>query len=141
MTQLTVTTLEQLKEYTKGQIVELPPFADGQTFVARMKRPSMLELASTGAIENKLLATASDLFIGGVSNVDSDNDMLSKLLKLMETFADKALVEPTYKQIKDIGLSLTDDQFIFIMSYCQSGVDALKSFRANKKDREHNSDV
>ena len=29
-----VTSLEALKSYSMGQLVELPPFAEGQTFVA-----------------------------------------------------------------------------------------------------------
>lgn len=52
-----ITSLQNLKTYTKGQIVELPPFAEGMPFVARLKRPSMLALVKSGKIPNELLVT------------------------------------------------------------------------------------
>ena len=39
---VTVTTIYDLQEYSRGQIVKLPDFAEGQPFVARMRRPSLL---------------------------------------------------------------------------------------------------
>ena len=36
--QLTVTSIEDLKKYARGTIVELPCFAEGQPFVARLNK-------------------------------------------------------------------------------------------------------
>lgn len=126
-----VTSIEELKAYSQGQIVELPPFADGQPFIARLKRPSMLVLAKEGCIPNELLISANALFEGGVSNSLSvpDKDTMQKLLSVMEIICDAALVEPTYSQIKESGITLSDDQFMFIFGYSQNGVRQLKSFR------------
>ena len=50
MSELKVTRIEDLKEYAKGQVVELPPFAEGQPLVVRMSRPSMLAMVEKGRI-------------------------------------------------------------------------------------------
>ena len=62
MSELKVTSFESLQEYAKGQIVELPPFAEGQPFVARLVRPSLLDMVSDGTIPNPLIASANKLF-------------------------------------------------------------------------------
>ena len=64
--ELKVTSIEELIKYSKeGEIVELPPFSEGKPFVARLQRPSMMELAKSGKIPNKLLTSASKLFVNG----------------------------------------------------------------------------
>lgn len=125
------TTVEELKAYAQGQLVELPPFADGQPFFVRLKRPSMLVLAKNGCIPNELLLSANALFEGGASNTFStpDKDTMTKLLSVMEIICDAAMVEPTYSQLKEAGINLTDEQFLFIFGYSQNGVRQLKSFR------------
>lgn len=127
---LKVTSFEELKSYSKGQIVELPSFADGQPFVARMRRPSLMVLVKSGQIPNALLTAANELFSGGASSFDVDKiDMLSDILGICEMIAKASLIEPTYEQIKEAGLDLSDDQMMAIFSYSQNGVEALKSFR------------
>ena len=131
MEDLKVTSIEDLKNFSNGQIVELPPFGEGQPFVAKLKRPSMLLLAQKNLIPNELLTSANTLFEGGVSSsVNSmDKDTLTKLLKVMEIICEAALVEPTYHELKTAGVELTDEQFMFIFGYTQNGVRQLKSFR------------
>ena len=126
------TTLEELKKYTQGELVELPEFAEGQPFVARLRRPSLLNLVKTGKIPNTLLNTANKLFYGkGDSDEESDvdNDSLRKVFELFDIICEASFVEPTYKQIKESGISLSDDQFMFIFNYSQQGVKALEPFR------------
>lgn len=57
-----VTTIDDLRRYAKGSLVKLPSFAAGQPFVARLKRPSMMELVKNGEIPNELLTRANELF-------------------------------------------------------------------------------
>lgn len=128
-----VTSLEALKSYSMGQLVELPPFAEGQTFVARLKRPSMLALVKAGRIPNSLLQSANTLFINGT--VDEKNkSAMSDVMEILDTVCDACFVEPTYQQIKDAGIQLTDDQMMFVFSYSQRGVKALDPFRQESKD-------
>ncbi len=131
---LKVTTLEELKQYAQGQIVELPPFADGQPFIARLGRPSMLELAKSGSIPNALLSTAGDLFTGSRMNTKKDNAM-SEIFQVIETMCRATFLEPKYDDIKAAGVNLTDEQMLFVFNYTQKGVESLKSFR---KIPEHN---
>lgn len=125
-----VTTISDLRSYANGTIVRFPDFAEGQPFVARVRRPSMLVLAKQGKIPNKLLSSANSLFTKGGSGVDSDNDnMLSDIYSITEIMCEAALIEPTYQQIKDAGIELSDDQLMAIFNYTQTGVKALDSFR------------
>ena len=127
-----VTSISQLNEYAKGQLVELPSFGEGQPFFARLRRPSMLALAKSGKIPNSLLATANRMFDSSL-DTKSEN-MLKDFYMVMETIIEAAFVEPTYQEIKDAGVQLSDDQMIFVFNYTQQGVRALDQFRPNGKN-------
>lgn len=127
-----VTSISQLNEYAKGQLVELPSFGEGQPFFARLRRPSMLALVKSGKIPNSLLATANRMFD---SSLDTKNEnMLKDFYMVIETILEAAFVEPTYQEIKDAGVQLSDDQLIFVFNYTQQGVRALDQFRPNGKN-------
>ena len=89
-----VTSLEALKSYSMGQLVELPPFAEGQSFVARLKRPSMLALVRSGRIPNSLLQSANTLFINGTMD-ESNKSAMSDVMDILDTICDACFVEPT----------------------------------------------
>lgn len=130
MNDLKVTSLEELKVYAKGQVVELPPFAEDQPFVARLVRPSMIDMIGTGAFPNELLEKATELFMEGAGSIKSEEvGSLKGIKNVMEYIFEASFVEPTYSQIKELGLKLTDDQKMFVFNYCQMGVKALESFR------------
>lgn len=124
----TVTSFEDLQRYARGTIVKLPDFAEGQPFVARMRRPSMMALVKVGKIPNSLLVTANEMFNGKSADTD-DEDVMSNMFGVMEVICETALIEPTYQQIKDAGLELSDDQIMAIFNYTQVGVQALDNFR------------
>jgi hypothetical protein len=123
-----ITSITQLSEYAKGQVVRLPGFAPDQPFVARLKRPSMLALVKSGKIPNALLETASSLFDGKSKSNEATNTM-GDMYEVLEIIAEASLVSPTMAEIKSAGIELTDEQFIAIFNYSQQGVEGLKSFR------------
>lgn len=126
---LEVTSLSQLQEYAKGNIVRLPNFSEGQPFVARMRRPSMMVLAKSGRIPNELISVANEMFMGGGQNIDmTDPKMLANIFEVCEVIAEASLIEPTYADVKNTGLTLSDDQFIALFNYSQNGVEGLKPF-------------
>lgn len=130
-----ITTISDLKGYSRGAVVELPPFADGQPFVARLKRPSMLALAKSGKIPNELLSQANELFMGGKGNSRKINqDAMVQMFDIFDVLCAASFVEPTYEEIQESGIELTDDQYAFIFNYSQSGVKALESFRQEQGD-------
>lgn len=127
---MNVTSITDLQSYAAGTIIRLPDFAEGQPFVARVKRPSMLALAKSGRIPNSLLTAAGDLFANGGGSMDSDNEnMLKDMYDIMLIICESALVQPTMEEIKNAGLELSDNQMMAIFSYTQTGVKALESFR------------
>lgn len=124
-----VTSLEQLKQYANGNIVRLPDFAEGQPFIARLKRPSILGMAKQGKIPNSLLVKTNELFVQSGSLDTEENSMMQEIYDVIDLIADETFVEPTYKEIKSTGIELTDEQMMFIFNYSQQGVKALESFR------------
>lgn len=126
-----VTSLETLRQYAEGDIVELPPFAEDKPFVAKLSRPSLMNLVKRGKIPNTLLQQANELFSSGISGAfdEKNQEALSQLFDLMDTICEASFVEPTYQQIKDAGIILTDEQLMFVYNYSQAGVKALESFR------------
>lgn len=124
-----ITSLEQLKQYANGNIVRLPDFAEGQPFVAKLKRPSILGMAKQGKIPNSLLVKTNELFVQSGSLDTEENSMMQEIYDVIDLIADETFVEPTYKEIKSTGIELTDEQMMFIFNYSQQGVKALESFR------------
>lgn len=129
-TEMNITTLSDLQSYAAGTIVRFPDFAEGQPFVARVRRPSMLVLAKQGKIPNTLLTAAGELFSKGGAGMDVTNEnMLSDVYGICEVIARASLVQPTYDDIINAGMELSDDQIMAIFNYTQNGIKALESFR------------
>lgn len=127
---MNITTFSDLQSYTMGTVVRFPDFAEGQPFVARVRRPSMLVLAKSGKIPNNLLVAAGELFTKGGGGMDTDNEnMLADIYKICEVIAEATLIQPTYQEVVSSGMELSDDQIMAIFNYTQTGVKALESFR------------
>lgn len=130
-----VISIEELKKLAEGEIVELPSFKGDERIKVRLRRPSMLFMIKSGKIPNDLLVEANKLFTqgtGGLATNQKDlNDptTLVKTTELLECVCEEAFVEPTYKQICDAGIKLTDSQLLAVFEYTQNGVANLKSFR------------
>lgn len=131
--EIKVVSIEELKQYASGEVVELPGFVENKPFYVRLKRPSMLAMAKMGKIPNELLLEANKLFSGGAGGVAtskaSDPEMLSSMFNILEVICEEAFVEPKYKDIVDAGITLTDEQQLAVFSYTQNGVESLRSFR------------
>lgn len=129
-TPMNITSLTDLQSYAAGTVVRFPDFADGQPFVARVRRPSMLVLAKRGKIPNSLLTAAGELFSKGGAGMNSGNEnMLADVYGICEVIARASLVQPTYDEIQSAGMELSDDQIMAIFNYTQNGVKVLESFR------------
>ena len=126
---LKVTSVEELIQYSKGEIVELPSFREGAPFIARLRRPSMMSLVKSGKIPNALVKSASKLFNG--KGVDDNNPKaMGQAFEVFDALCEAAFMEPTYKEIKEAGVELTDEQYMAIFNYTQRGIRALEPFRA-----------
>ena len=137
-----VTSLEQLKNIKITDIVNLGKFEDGTELIAEVKKPNLMQLMVEGKVPNTLMPTAMGMFKSGsgelVNKAIDDVDSLKDLVGMMEVFAEASLVNPSYAQIKEIGLSLTEKQLIGILQFTQGGVKALENFRMQSED---NTDI
>ena len=131
-----VTSLAALSLYAQGQLVELPGFGENQPFFARLRRPAIMGLTKSGKIPNALLSAATELFTGKQDKNDPVD--LSEIVGVVEVICEAAFVEPTYQQIKDIGLELTDEQLMAVFNYSQRGIKALEPFR-HQSDKHENA--
>lgn len=122
-----VTSIQDLIEYQKGQYVRLPDFAEGMPFYARLKRPSLLALVKSGKIPNRLIITANKLF-NGKGMDEKDEGSMSDVLEIFDCLCDATFVEPSYSEMKEAGIELTDEQYLAIFNYTQQGVKALERF-------------
>lgn len=131
-----LTSLDKLKEISKGQIIKLTGF-DEEPFVARLKRPSFLNMVSNGTIPNELLNAAYIVFNGAKTSKDIIS--MKEANELYKLVAKSALVEPTLEQLEEIGLELTDEQLIEIFNFTQVGIKALRSFRDEQERTKSNT--
>ena len=144
-TNIKVISFEDLKKIKNGEIVPIEGF-NGEGYVnVRLIRPSLLDLAAKGEIPNPLLSTAYKLFYGDKS--DNDKDKKTSIAddgKIYNIIAEKALVQPTYKEIEEAGVMLNDAQLLQIWQYVQLGAKALDSFRKiywNTENTENKQEV
>lgn len=137
-----ITSLEQLKQIKVTEIIELPPFDDGTPLNVEVRKPNMMQLITSGKIPNTLLSSAMDMFNGkaGEKMVKASNNItdLKDLVGMMQVIAEASLVRPTYKEIKDLGIDLTDNQLMGILMYSQGGVKALEGFRNEQTNIQSN---
>ncbi len=112
--------------------VSLPSFSGEGSFEAKLRRPSLLSLAAKGMIPNELLACARELFNeGGRAQIQLD-----ELGRLLLIFAQASLVSPTYEEICDKGITLTDEQLSAIYAFAQGGVRALLPFCRERENAD-----
>ena len=135
---MTVTSLTTLEQYAQGQVVELPGFGEGQPFIARLRRPSLMVLIKSGQIPNALLATANSLFSGKSGSLQ-DPSALSEIVGVLDIICEASFLEPTWQEMKEIGVELTDQQYMAVFNYSQQGIQALDSFRQQPKHSELSS--
>ena len=134
------TSVKDLETYAKGNAVMLPPFAESQPFVAMLKRPSIVSLMANGLIPNALLPVAMELFDGEESEEKQDKtpeekkESFEDTRKVLEVIAKSSLVKPTFDEIVDSGIELTEAQLFAIYNYTQVGIKDMLSFRPSKKD-------
>ncbi|CEK35771.1 hypothetical protein UMC2_26641 [[Clostridium] sordellii] len=144
MENLQVTSLEQLKKFAEGELISITGFIEGEDFVVRVKRPSIMSLVKNGNIPNTLLTKASELFGGNNSKKKSKVDDIkefTQLIDIMTIIAKECLIEPSVDDIESFGLNLNDDQLIEIFTYVQGGLKELEKFRMQQPHIKYTESV
>lgn len=120
---------EKLTELAKGTEIELPGFTAGETISVRLRRPSLMLLAAEGKIPNALLASVEDLFEKG----EKSPVPLKERGEIFRIVAMASLVSPSWEELQNAGLNLTDLQLLYIYNFSQTGVDTLRRFREKQR--------
>lgn len=118
-----MTSVSDIK--TTAEVV-LPGWGE-EPFACELRRPSVLSLAARGVLTNPLMKVARKLFYSGVSTESGD---LADEGRVLTEIAKAALVNPTFDELDQHGIELTDEQLITIFQYTQSGPKALERFRS-----------
>lgn len=129
-----------ISEIKTSQEVTLPGWC-GDAFICELRRPSLFALASGGAIPNPLMQTARRLFYSGIS---PDSGNFEEEGRILLTIARAALVKPTFEELAEHGIELTDEQLVGIYQFTQLGAKALDRFRqftANFEPADHGEAV
>lgn len=128
---LTVTSLEDLKSYSQGDIIALPGFSPNQPFVVRMRKPDLMTMIADGVVPNALLKSAMELFGEDTkpSDVMDHTDFFSDLLTVGNTLAKACFLEPTYEDLESSGMKLTFEQAQFLFLFSQQEIGKLPTFR------------
>lgn len=126
MTELKITSIASLKKRASATaVVNLPGWDDGEPFVCRLQRSQLRTLMSQGKIPNPLMAAAQRLYEGSSSNAKAKYD---DVLQVMEIIVKGAMVQPTYNELLENDVELTEQQFSAIFSYAQGGIKAAERF-------------
>ena len=131
---------EKLTELAQGSEIELPGFAAEETISVRLRRPSLMLLAAEGKIPNTLLASVEDLFEKGDKNTVS----FKERAEIFRIVAIASLVSPSWEELQNAGVNLTDLQLLYIYNFSQTGVDTLRRFREKQRTEKlsgHGKDV
>lgn len=132
--EMRVTNFETLTKYSSGVVMELSPFSESQPFVARLKRPDLIDVV-VNEMPNELLSTAHKLFNPEeqkkeeVKDYRKDFEATEEYKKVLENIAKATLVEPSFEEIERAGMKLSMVQLMDIYNYVNTGVEKLKFFR------------
>jgi hypothetical protein len=140
--EMTVTPLESIRLASLGNLVEIPGFTDDAPLMFRLRKPNMLTLMKLGRIPNTLIESATGLFNGGKKDRKDGytSKELEEIAELMTIFCEASLASPTWKELMEAGIELTQEQMMFIFHYSQGGIKTLKPFRGEQENRANSGD-
>lgn len=136
-----ITSLEELKQYAEGQVLEFPGFTDDKPFVARIKKYSLMGLATSGKIPNPLMVHAQRIFDNADQAMKGEKQLTTRekneIKALEDTLLHESLMEPTYQQILDLNIDLSPLQKALIIEASQGETSRLAHFRNIATDIEN----
>ena len=119
--------LEKLAEKHGTQTIRIHDWDGVGMIEVRAKRPGLYNMASMGFIPNPILGAMQALFSGDPARIDAVD--AKKQGECIAAIAKYALVEPTYQEILDAGLELTDQQLTDIYQFALAGPARYAAFR------------
>lgn len=134
-----IATIEDFKNHAT-RIIQIAGFTEGSERInVRVKNVSMLKIVGSGNLSNNLVSSVMELFGEGnkkkskkvkeesaMETITQNPEQMAGMIQLMEKFAESALIEPAFADIKDY---ITDEQLMDIFTATQEGVTELDTFR------------
>ncbi len=135
-----VTKIEDIMKSAGAQDVEMSGW-NGDRVTMRLRRPSMYQMAAAGQIPNPLLPVAESLFTASGRGIMKAE--FADTAKVMDLLARAAMVEPTYDELAEAGIALTDMQYNEIYAFVLRGPAGLARFRdaVRRSAGEHVADT
>ncbi len=99
-----------------------------------VKKPNFYNLLAKNAIPNPLLPEMQKLFVRR-QVAEEHSKASADFAKALIHIARECLVEPTYAQLEEAGVELTDDQLLELCMYATLGPELLRSFRESARNR------
>ena len=121
-----ITEIQELKAMGGTEIVELSGWGE-KPFVCQLRRVGMYEMMAHGSVPNPLMPVVQDLFMGMQRAKDGMQDAESA--RALLAVAEAAMVQPSYKEVTEAGIQLTDAQVLEIFFFATRGPAALAAFR------------
>ena len=133
---MATTDIKALGRAMADQEYHLPGWEPGTEFICRLRRPTLAGmLTATGFVPNPLMPVVADLFMPTAKKIDAIP--LDQQNKALVAIARYALLEPTFDQIAESGLELTDQQYSAIYAYALGGTAGLGNFRRLTGGKPH----
>ena len=126
-----ITNIEQMIAKAGAKEVQLSGW-EGDEITVMLKKPSLYEMAASGSIPNPLLGIAEALFVGNQDTIK--RTPIDEVAKTLRSMAKKALVNPTWDELQNAGIELTDQQINEIYAFIVGGAAQLERFRAAERN-------
>lgn len=129
-----ITPFEEILAQAPHQPEELTlsGWQHGTEITVRVQKPSFYAMIANNAALNPLIPELDKLFVrhdrSGHSKPSND------FAKALICIARECLVEPSYAQLEEVGIHLTDDQLVELSLYATEGAEILRSFRRRTRN-------
>lgn len=123
-----ITSIQQICAQAAPEEVTLSGFKHDQEITVALHTPSLYALLAENALPNPLLPVVKKLFQEGpqAQNVAEPDAGFANALR---TIARETLVQPSFAELEESGVQLTDRQLLEICVYATRGPAGLAIFR------------
>ena len=129
---MAITSMNEIMQAAAPQEITISGFAPGTEITVLARRPSFYTMLAAGAAPNPLIPEMEKLFVRRDRSGHARPS--EEFARTLVFIAQETLAEPSYAQLRENGIELTDDQLTEISLFATAGAEALRSFRAAIRD-------
>lgn len=121
------TSIEEMARQGGVREITLSGWDGENDITVKARRPSLYAMAAAGHIPNPLLPAADSLFMANGAAIQKSR--FDDMAKMLDIIARETLVKPTFEELEQAGLTLTDTQYLEIYRFVIGGAASLERFR------------